>query len=99
REDCGGRGATLLEPWDRDELEFLNETLQRSRRNFWIGLWVPAAGTGWTWLNGSHLDRNRFLMDIGGKPGDCGMLSGRSINPQNCSSELHWLCQREVTEL
>ncbi|NXA85360.1 KLRBA protein, partial [Melanocharis versteri] len=93
REDCGGRGATLLLPRDRDELEFLNETLQKP------GLWVPAAGTGWTWVNGSCLDRRRFQLDPGERPGACGAISGNRIIRQECGSASQWICQKKATKL
>ncbi|NWW26308.1 KLRB1 protein, partial [Falcunculus frontatus] len=99
REDCGSRGATLLLPRDRDELEQLNETLQKSTRLFWIGLWVPAAGTGWTWVNGSRLDRHRFQLDLEERPGQCGTLSAGGIVPGACGTELEWICQREAIKL
>ncbi|NWV94940.1 KLRBC protein, partial [Machaerirhynchus nigripectus] len=99
REDCGGRGATLLLPRDRDELELLNETLQKSGRSFWIGLWKPVPGTGWTWLDGSRLDRDRFQLDGTERPGDCGTLRSSRISPQDCGLQLQWICQREATKI
>lgn len=60
-----GSGATLLLLRDWDELvkgmmgEFLHETLQKPALSFWVRLWVPAAGTGWTWVNGSRQDWDR----------------------------------------
>uniref|UniRef100_A0A8C3TVY5 C-type lectin domain-containing protein n=1 Tax=Catharus ustulatus TaxID=91951 RepID=A0A8C3TVY5_CATUS len=62
REDCGNRGSMLLVPWDQDELEFLNESLQKPTRHFWIGLSVPVAGTGWMWENGSDLDQEHGIV-------------------------------------
>ncbi|NWV59679.1 KRBBA protein, partial [Malurus elegans] len=98
REDCGNRGAELLLPRDRDELELVIETLQKPGRSFWIGLWVPGTGTDWTWLNGSRLDRHRFLMDPGETSGKCGAITGNRITSESCSAELRWICQREATE-
>ncbi|NXO72909.1 KRBBB protein, partial [Phainopepla nitens] len=99
REDCGGRGTTLLLPRDRDELELLNGILQESGRSFWIGLWEPVPGTGWTWLNGSRLERPRFQLEVGERPGHCGAIRSGRIIPQDCGFELQWICQREATEL
>ncbi|NXS28859.1 KRBBB protein, partial [Pomatostomus ruficeps] len=99
REDCEARGATLLLPRDRDELELLNETLQKPGRSFWIGLWEPAGGSGWTWVNGSGLERHRCPLDIREGPGHCGATNGRAVKAQECGSELQWICQRGATEL
>ncbi|NXB34687.1 KRBBA protein, partial [Eulacestoma nigropectus] len=99
REDCGDRGATLLLPRDRDELEFLNETLQKHTRHFWIGLWVPAAGMGWMWVNGSCLDWDRFQLDLEERPGLCGTIRGSTIIPDNCDLDSQWVSQREATKL
>ncbi|NXO13262.1 KRBBA protein, partial [Oriolus oriolus] len=99
REDCGDRGATLLLLQDRDELESLNETLQKLTRNFWIGLWEPAPGTGWTWVNGSRLDRDRFQLYLWEGPRQCGTISGDRISSGDCSTELQWICQREATKI
>ncbi|XP_032533015.1 C-type lectin domain family 9 member A-like isoform X3 [Chiroxiphia lanceolata] len=60
REDCGDRGAAMAMPWDKDELDSLNETLRKPTRHFWIGLSVPAPGMGWTWVNGSRPDWSRL---------------------------------------
>ncbi|NXR84166.1 KRBBA protein, partial [Pycnonotus jocosus] len=99
REDCGNRGSALLVPWDQAELEFLNESLQKPTRHFWIGLSVPVAGTGWTWENGSDLDQDQFQLDLGKRPGACGTLQGNGIVPQNCDTRLQWICQKESAEI
>ncbi|NXB24204.1 KRBBA protein, partial [Rhagologus leucostigma] len=78
--------------------EFLHETLKKPSRYFWIGLGVPAAGTGWTWVNGSLLDRDRFQPDLGERPGLCGMIRGSTIIPDTCDLASQWICQREATK-
>ncbi|XP_041283171.1 killer cell lectin-like receptor subfamily B member 1B allele B [Onychostruthus taczanowskii] len=75
--------------------EFLNESLRNPTRHFWIGLSVPAAGTGWTWENGSELDQDRFQLDLEKRPGACGTLKGNGIRPQSCDTRLQWICQKE----
>ncbi|NWH87309.1 KRBBA protein, partial [Aegithalos caudatus] len=95
RADCGNRGSALLMPWDQDELEFLNESLQKPTRQFWIGLSVPVAGTGWMWENGSDLDQKQFQLDLGKQRGACGTLKGNGISRQTCNTRLQWICQKE----
>ncbi|RLV97707.1 hypothetical protein DV515_00011524 [Chloebia gouldiae] len=99
REDCRDRGSALLVPWDQDELEFLNESLQKPTRHFWIGLSVPVAGMGWTWVNGSDLDQDRFRLDFGNQPGTCGTLKGNAISPQTCDRRLQWICHKESVRI
>uniref|UniRef100_A0A8C3QQ59 C-type lectin domain-containing protein n=1 Tax=Cyanoderma ruficeps TaxID=181631 RepID=A0A8C3QQ59_9PASS len=101
REDCGNRGSALLVPWDQDELEFLNESLQKPTRHFWIGLSVPLAGTGWMWENG--LGRHPIVPEgppgVTRRPGACGTLKGNGIAPQNCDTRLQWICRKESAEI
>ncbi|GAB0201516.1 early activation antigen CD69-like [Grus japonensis] len=59
QDDCRNQGAELVMPGDQEELAFLNKILQKPKRYFWIGLSIPSAGKGWTWLNGSRLDQSR----------------------------------------
>ncbi|XP_014738760.1 PREDICTED: killer cell lectin-like receptor subfamily B member 1B allele B [Sturnus vulgaris] len=100
REDCGNRGSTLLVPWDQDEMEFLNESLQKPTRHFWIGLSVPVAGTGWMWENSSNLDEERLQLDLRKRgPGACGTLKGNGIVSQSCDTRLQWICKRESAEI
>ncbi|KAK4805750.1 hypothetical protein QYF61_021849 [Mycteria americana] len=47
-----GAGGT----WGR---RFIKGLVQKHSRYFWIGLSIPSAGKGWTWLNGSRLDQSR----------------------------------------
>ncbi|NWV73559.1 KLRBC protein, partial [Dasyornis broadbenti] len=79
--------------------EFLNESLQKPTRHFWIGLWVPAAGTGWTWVNGSRLDQDQFQVDLEERPGACGTIRGSSTIPDNCDLDSQWIYQKEATKL
>ncbi|XP_059706902.1 killer cell lectin-like receptor subfamily B member 1B allele B isoform X2 [Haemorhous mexicanus] len=97
REDCRDRGSALLMPWDQDELESLNESLQNPTRHFWIGLSVPAAGTGWTWENGSDLNQEWIRLETG--KGSCGTLKGNGISPQGCDTRLQWICQKESIQI
>ncbi|KAM7079716.1 killer cell lectin-like receptor subfamily F member 1 isoform 1-T1 [Ciconia maguari] len=99
KQDCVNRGAELLMPGDQEELGFLNEILQKPSRYFWIGLSIPSAGKGWTWLNGSRLDQSRFQLSPGDKGRSCGMLREDRISSDNCSSALQWICQKEATQL
>ncbi|KAM7079756.1 killer cell lectin-like receptor subfamily F member 1 isoform 1-T1 [Ciconia maguari] len=78
---------------------FLNEILQKPSRYFWIGLSIPSAGKGWTWLNGSRLDQSRFQLSPGEKGRSCGVLREDRISSDNCSSALQWICQKEATQL
>ncbi|XP_072704164.1 killer cell lectin-like receptor subfamily B member 1B allele B [Ciconia boyciana] len=99
KQDCVNRGAELLMPGDQEELRFLNEIVQKPSRYFWIGLSIPSAGKGWTWLNGSRLDQSRFQLSPGDKGRSCGMLREDRISSDNCSSALQWICQKEATQL
>ncbi|XP_072704211.1 killer cell lectin-like receptor subfamily B member 1B allele C isoform X2 [Ciconia boyciana] len=91
KQDCVNRGAELLMPGDQEEL--------KPSRYFWIGLSIPSAGKGWTWLNGSRLDQSRFQLSPGDKGRSCGMLREDRISSDNCSSALQWICQKEATQL
>ncbi|XP_010182252.1 PREDICTED: killer cell lectin-like receptor subfamily B member 1B allele B [Mesitornis unicolor] len=95
--DCGNRGAELLMPGDQDELDFLNEILHKPTRYFWIGLSVPSAGQGGTWLNGSRLDQSRFQLSP--RAEGCGVLRANSIDAGNCSLGFQWICQKNATKL
>ncbi|XP_054039808.1 killer cell lectin-like receptor subfamily F member 1 [Rissa tridactyla] len=96
REDCVKRGAKLLMLGDQDELDFLNKILQKPARYFWIGLY---AGDGWTWLNGSHLDLNRFQLRPPAEGRSCGVIKEGRISPEGCASALQWICQKAATQL
>ncbi|NXV39442.1 KRBBB protein, partial [Rissa tridactyla] len=92
REDCANRGAELLLLEDRDELDFLNRTLQKPTSYFWIGLY---AGKGWTWLNGSRLDPSRPRAE----GGSCGVIKEGRISSESCGSMSRWICQKKATQL
>ncbi|XP_021147223.1 killer cell lectin-like receptor subfamily B member 1B allele C isoform X2 [Columba livia] len=99
QEDCVKRGAELLMPGDQDELDFLNKILQNPTRYFWIGLFMPSAGKGWVWLNGSHLDQSRFQLSPQDGGRRCGVLRGDRIISDNCNWACQWVCQKRVTQL
>ncbi|NXC11125.1 KLRBC protein, partial [Orthonyx spaldingii] len=92
-------GSSVSQPVLPPSQEFLDETLQKPACCFWIGLWVPAAGTGWTWVSGSRLDRDRFQLDLGERPGLCGSIRGGTIIPDSCDLTWPWICQTEATKL
>ncbi|NXC55881.1 KRBBA protein, partial [Aleadryas rufinucha] len=89
-------GSPLLLPPSQ---EFLHETLKKPARYFCIGLWVPAARTGWTWVNGSLLERDRSQPDLEERPGLCGTIRGSTIIPDNCDLGSQWICRRKAIKL
>lgn len=93
------RGAELLMPGDQDELGFVKEIVEKHRSYFWIGLSLPSAGKGWTWLNGSRLVQSWFQLSSWDEDGTCGVLRGDRIGSESCSSALEWICQKEATGL
>ncbi|NWU19241.1 KLRBC protein, partial [Dyaphorophyia castanea] len=100
KEDCRNQGSVLLVPWDQDELEFLNESLQKPTRHFWISLSVPVARMAWMWENGSDLNQDWSALGRAlGQSGACGTLKRNEIDPQNCKTRLQWICQRESVEI
>ncbi|NXC77226.1 KRBBB protein, partial [Anhinga anhinga] len=98
QQDCVNRSAELLMLEDQDELDFIKEMVQKPRNYFWIGLSLPSAWKGWTWLNGSRLDQSRFQLSSGGKS-SCGAIRGDTILADGCSSGLPWICQKGATQL
>ncbi|NWH47655.1 KRBBA protein, partial [Fregata magnificens] len=99
KQDCVNRSAELLMPGDQDELGFIKEMVQKPTSYFWIGLSLPSAGKGWTWLNGSRLDQSRFQLTPWDKGRSCGVVREDVISSDSCSSGLQWICQKEATQL
>ncbi|NXV94520.1 KRBBA protein, partial [Calonectris borealis] len=95
KRDCVNRGAELLMPGDQDELGFVKEIVEKRSSYFWIGLSLPSARKGWTWLNGSRLAQS-CSRDEGRT---CGVLRGDRISSDSCSSALEWICQKEAAGL
>ncbi|XP_042658247.1 killer cell lectin-like receptor subfamily B member 1B allele B [Tyto alba] len=98
RVDCVNRGAQLVMLGDREELDFLIESIQKPTSYYWIGLLLSPV-QGWTWLNGSRLDRSCFQLNPPSSGGACGVLKGGRITSENCSAELKWICQKKATHL
>ncbi|KAM9263879.1 killer cell lectin-like receptor subfamily B member 1B allele C isoform 1-T3 [Morus bassanus] len=102
KQDCVNQNAELVMPGDQDELDFIKEMVKKPRQYFWIGLSVPSAGKGWTWLNGSCLDQSRFLLSSWNESRlrrSCGVFKEGTISSESCSSGLQWICQKEATQL
>ncbi|KAM6038834.1 killer cell lectin-like receptor subfamily B member 1B allele C isoform 5-T5 [Theristicus caerulescens] len=99
REDCVNQGAELLMPGHQAELGFVKKMVQKPTGYFWIGLSIPSAGKGWTWLNGSPLDQSRFQLSPGNGSRACGAVREDRISSESCSSGLPWICQKEATQL
>ncbi|XP_074020779.1 killer cell lectin-like receptor subfamily B member 1B allele B [Numenius arquata] len=96
QEDCVNRGGELLVPRDQEELDFINRTLQKPTRYFWIGLLFEK---GWTWLNSSRLDLSQFQLNPRAEGGSCGVIREGRISTIGCSATLQWICQKEATQL
>ncbi|NWH56183.1 KRBBC protein, partial [Geococcyx californianus] len=94
-----GAGSPLLH-WEVSMLQgFVKDFVQNPSRYFWIGLSIPSAAKGWTWLNGSQLDWNQIQLSPGDSTSTCGLLRVDAITSESCSSELRGICQKEATQL
>uniref|UniRef100_A0A8C0FQZ5 C-type lectin domain-containing protein n=1 Tax=Bubo bubo TaxID=30461 RepID=A0A8C0FQZ5_BUBBB len=93
--DCLDQRSQLV----KLESDFLNQTLRKPTTYFWIGLSVPPAGQGWTWLNGSRLAPGWFRLSPKAEFGKCGALRRGRIVSESCSSELQWICQKPAPQL
>uniref|UniRef100_A0A8C8RK59 C-type lectin domain-containing protein n=1 Tax=Pelusios castaneus TaxID=367368 RepID=A0A8C8RK59_9SAUR len=96
--DCAERGSRLLVIRDRAELESLQD-LTHGTRQFWVGLSVPSAEKGWTWMDGSQLDRTLILGPGQAEGSSCGVVKGNQIKSESCSSAFQWVCQRDAIPL
>ncbi|KAM6107028.1 killer cell lectin-like receptor subfamily B member 1B allele C [Phoenicopterus ruber ruber] len=98
-----GRMAIGGVGWVRDCTEGLvapgEGNLYRPSSYFWIGLSIPSAGKGWTWLNGSRLDESRFWLRPRDEGRSCGVVRGNRISSASCSSESPWICQKDAVQL
>ncbi|XP_067401787.1 killer cell lectin-like receptor subfamily F member 1 [Emydura macquarii macquarii] len=98
RADCSARGSQLLVIWDREELKFLKDLTQGSKK-FWVRLSVPSPQKAWAWLDGSRLDLSTFPW-LGQAEGNrCGSVKGNQIGSESCSSVFQWICQRDAVLL
>ncbi|XP_067419820.1 killer cell lectin-like receptor subfamily B member 1B allele B, partial [Emydura macquarii macquarii] len=98
RADCSARGSQLLVIRDREELEFLKDPTQGSKK-FWVGLSVPSPQKAWVWLNSSRLDLTLFPRLDQAEENSCGTVKGNQINWDSCSSAYQWICQRDAVPL
>uniref|UniRef100_A0A8C0IHT1 C-type lectin domain-containing protein n=1 Tax=Bubo bubo TaxID=30461 RepID=A0A8C0IHT1_BUBBB len=95
KKGCENQEAQLVVLRNKKEKDFLNQTLRKPTTYFWIGLSVPPAGQGWTWLNGSRLAPGCPKAEFG----KCGALRRGRIVSESCSSELQWICQKPAPQL
>ncbi|XP_023141772.3 low affinity immunoglobulin epsilon Fc receptor-like [Amphiprion ocellaris] len=93
RKDCLQRGADLVMPTTREELNFVTRIYDRT----WIGLSDKKNEGKWLWVDGSELQTGFWQT---GEPNnerneDCAEIS-RTTGEWNdvlCSSKLPWICE------
>ncbi|XP_067418541.1 killer cell lectin-like receptor subfamily B member 1B allele B [Emydura macquarii macquarii] len=98
RADCSVRGSQLLVIWDPEELEFLKNLTQGSKK-FWVGLSVPSPQKAWAWLNSSRLDLTQFPELGQAEENSCGTVKGNQTCSDSCSSAYQWICKRDAVRL
>ncbi|XP_044839149.1 killer cell lectin-like receptor subfamily B member 1 [Mauremys mutica] len=98
RADCSARGSQLLVIRDREELESL-QALTGGTSQFWVGLSVPSPEKVWTWLDGSRLDQTQLPVSGPAEGSSCGVLAGKQLHSETCSSGFQWICQRDAVPL
>ncbi|KAM9119338.1 killer cell lectin-like receptor subfamily F member 1 [Pangshura tecta] len=94
RDDCPRRRSHILVIQDQDEMEFIQNVTQ-GKYPVWIGLNVTSPGEKWTWVDGSILNQNLFLVSGPAVRNSCGVIKGNQVRSEMCSAEFKWICQKD----
>ncbi|XP_078507278.1 killer cell lectin-like receptor subfamily B member 1B allele C [Lissotriton helveticus] len=94
-EDCSSRSARLLVIKDHEELNFVHRSVKHGNP-VWLGLFLACPGRNWTWVNGSMLNSDWFLVTGTKEEGSCGATKKSSTYSESCLTVAHWICEKDA---
>uniref|UniRef100_A0A8I3Q228 Killer cell lectin like receptor F1 n=3 Tax=Canis lupus TaxID=9612 RepID=A0A8I3Q228_CANLF len=89
---CLERKSHLPIIQDQLEMAFIQKNLKQSNY-VWIGLNFTSLVRTWTWVDGSSLDSNIFVIKGPAKEDSCAATKENKIYSETCSSVFKWICQ------
>ncbi|EAW96108.1 killer cell lectin like receptor B1 [Homo sapiens] len=95
--DCSTKESSLLLIRDKDELIHTQNLIRDKAILFWIGLNFSLSEKNWKWINGSFLNSNDLEIRGDAKENSCISISQTSVYSEYCSTEIRWICQKELT--
>nr|XP_005570142.2 killer cell lectin-like receptor subfamily B member 1 isoform X1 [Macaca fascicularis] len=95
--DCSTKESSLLLIQDKDELTRTQNLIHDKAISFWIGLNFSLSEKNWKWINGSFLSSNDLKITGDAKENSCVYISQTSVYSEYCSTEMKWICQKELT--
>ncbi|KAM6037655.1 killer cell lectin-like receptor subfamily B member 1F [Chlamydotis macqueenii] len=96
---CQAKRAQLVVLESAEEKVFIAELTGNASR-VWTGLRMnETRGKGWTWRDGAPLQE--ALFPVRGVVGQdaCAAIWKGELNSHACSAPLHWVCQKNATEI
>ncbi|XP_074710613.1 killer cell lectin-like receptor subfamily F member 1 isoform X2 [Strix uralensis] len=97
--DCLDQRSQLVKLESAEEKVFIGN-MTKNISAAWLGLSITRArGKEWTWWDGSLLQGTLFLMPDHGEGGICATIQRGELNHHSCTIPLHWICQKEATEV
>ncbi|XP_074666595.1 CD209 antigen-like protein C isoform X3 [Strix aluco] len=97
--DCLDQRSQLVKLESVEEKVFIGN-MTKNISAAWLGLSITRArGREWTWWDGSPLQGTLFKTPDHGEGDACATIRRGELNPHSCTTPLHWICQKEATEV
>ncbi|XP_023581567.1 C-type lectin domain family 1 member B-like [Trichechus manatus latirostris] len=92
---CKAMNSKLLKIEDKEELNFIQSQISYF---FWIGLVRKEISPLWTWEDNSAPSLDVFTSSgwKASKPGDCGIITAKTIAPSDCLKRRPCICEKKI---
>ncbi|XP_075268245.1 killer cell lectin-like receptor subfamily F member 1 [Opisthocomus hoazin] len=98
-DNCWRQRSQLVVLESAEEKAFLGEMIGNAFRA-WMGLSInQTRGKEWTWWDGSPLQKALFPAPGTAEGDACAAIWRGQLHSHLCSAPLHWVCQKEATEI
>ncbi|XP_067408135.1 killer cell lectin-like receptor subfamily B member 1 [Emydura macquarii macquarii] len=92
-DDCSKKGSQMLVIQHQEQMDYL-QPFMPDDNPVWIGLTFNASERKWIWVDGSHLNGERFPGLSQAEESICGVLKRKKIDFDICDNKLKWICQK-----